>query len=84
MTGLAVISNRSSLVNMTGNRFFAASLHNPSRYLIDIEFAGQRVATKGIDPSGAFYVSVFRVARKWCRSNISGVKRSITSSLDVR
>ena len=84
MTVSSVISNRSSLVKVTGNRFVAASLYNPSRYLMDIEYAGQRVATTGIDPSGAFDVSVFRVAGKWCRSNISGVKRSLTASLDVR
>ena len=45
---------------MTGDGFVVASLNNKSRYQIDVEYAGRRVATAEIDPFGAFDVS-FRV-----------------------
>jgi hypothetical protein len=60
LTVSPITSTRGSLVKVTGEGFVAGSWNKPSRYLIDIEYAGRRIATTETDPSGAFEVS-FRV-----------------------
>jgi hypothetical protein len=57
MTVSPAISTRGSLVKVTGEDFVVVSRNNASRYLIDVEYAGERVATTEINPSGAFDVS---------------------------
>ena len=47
-------STRGSLVKVTGDGFVVTTLNDTSRYLIDIEYAGERVATTEINPLGAF------------------------------
>ena len=57
LTVSPVTSTRGSLVKVMGDRFVVTRLNDTSRYLIDIIYAGRRVATTEIDPSGAFNVS---------------------------
>jgi len=57
LTVFPVTSTRGSLVKVMGDRFVVTRLNDTSRYLIDIIYAGRRVATTEIDPSGAFNVS---------------------------